>query len=256
MLNEKRTKVTYPIRNSSGELLDDDAVKCEEFRSLYQEIYSPPQPIPGYDIYADKASELYEKIKTDFGNIEKRPENDQIRPNVTAERIRMILKKVKNTSPGEDSISYAHIKHLPDSALSYIAEIFNACISCCYFPDAWKEGAVTLLPKANKPRDDTRNYRPITMLNALGKTFERIIDYDINTYLETNDIIPECQSGYRSHRSTQDQLLHLVQDASQAILNNEITIATMFDFEKAYDQVWHEGLILKLEQVGFNKLSI
>ena len=68
------------------------------------------------------------------------------------------------------------------------------------------------------------------------------------TYLETNNILPESQAGFRHGRSTQEQLFKLAQDASTSINTGGVTVASLFDVQKAYDKVWIQALALKMER--------
>ena len=85
------------------------------------------------------------------------------------------------------------------------------------------------------------------MLSVLGKTYERVINMDLTKEIEERNILPESQAGFRSGRSTQDQLFRLVQDATSSITKGNITMTTLFDIEKAYDKIWKQGLALKLK---------
>ena len=220
--------------------------------------YSPPDPSPEFAINDEEANRLSEHIRTEYGQtIQPHPSNDGIlNENVTSAKILKALAKVKSTAPGEDGLYYRHITNLPQRALDYLAKIYSTCIQCSYFPVLWKKGKVKLLPKPNKARDNPRNYRPITLLPVLGKTLERILNEDLVTYLEGNEIIPESQAGYRRNRSTQDQLFQLIQDATDGFQNDEYTMATLHDIEKAYDKIWHEGLTLKLKRVGLDDRTV
>ena len=71
--------------------------------------------------------------------------------------------------------------------------------------------------------------------------------------MEENKLFNECQAGFRRERCTTDQILKLVQAASDRIQekkNGTATIATFFDFERACDKVFREGLIWKMIKLG------
>ena len=63
------------------------------------------------------------------------------------------------------------------------------------------------------------------------------------------DHLPNCQSGFRSYRSTQDQLLKLIQHATQGFQTGKTTILTCFDNEKAYDKIHHQNFIYNLSSI-------
>ena len=88
------------------------------------------------------------------------------------------------------------------------------------------------------------NYRPISRLPICGKLFEKII---IKSFKKN-------QSGFRPDDSTTNQLLYLVNEIHEAFENSKsLEIRAVFlDISKAFDKVWHEGLIFKLKQNGIS----
>lgn len=160
-----------------------------------------------------------------------------------------VLMKTKNTSPGEDGISYAHLKHLPEIALRFLAQLYQTSWECSYFPDLWKKGSTILLPKPGKDKADPKNYRPITLLSAVGKTMERVINVELCKIIDAGELIPESQAGFREGRSTHDQIFKIIQSVTNGFQKDEVTVSAMYDIEKSYDKIWHNGLLLKLRDI-------
>ena len=73
-------------------------------------------------------------------------------------------------------------------------------------------------------------------------------------YLHTNNLITKNQSGFRPADSTTSQLIYLLDEIHQAFdSTNSFAVRTVvIDISKAFDKVWHEGLIFKLEQNGIS----
>ena len=156
------------------------------------------------------------------------------------------LKHNKQTAPGRDGIYYPHVKHLSPSSLEYLSDILETCLRIQYFPRLWKLGTTVLLPKPLKNHTDPNNYRPITLLPALGKVLEKIINIRLSKFAESHNLLPNSQSGFRKARSIQDNLLEITQDAAWQISHSNTTLAVFFDVYKAFDKVWHEGLLHKM----------
>ena len=166
---------------------------------------------------------------------------------ITVIEITKTLKKCKNRSaPGEDQISYLILKNLDRDQLSHIALIYNSCLKTGYFPMAWKQAKVVMLPKPGKDLTKPTSYRPISLLPAIGKVFERIIANRLSTFLERANYFDENQAGFRRNRSTLDQLFKLSQSVSTALKKHKKAVGVFLDVEKAFDAVWLDGLKYKL----------
>ena len=75
---------------------------------------------------------------------------------------------------------------------------------------------------------------------------------NLYSYLNANNLITENQSGHRPDDSTTNQLLYLVNEIHQAFENpKSLEVRVVFlDISKAFDKVWHDGLIFRLKQNG------
>ena len=99
-----------------------------------------------------------------------------------------------------------------------------------------------------------KNYRPISLLPICGKMFEKIIFNNLYNYLNANNLITKNQSGFRPGDSTSNQLLYLVNEIHKAFEDSKsLEVRAVFlDISKAFDRVWHDGLIFKLKQNGIS----
>ncbi|CAG2198231.1 unnamed protein product [Mytilus edulis] len=79
---------------------------------------------------------------------------------------------------------------------------------------------------------------------------ERIITTRVECYVESENILDIEQEGFRHFRSTTNALLNLTQSILDGFNLDNFTLAVLIDFEKAYDSVWREGLLVKLHQYG------
>ena len=117
----------------------------------------------------------------------------------------------------------------------------------------WKLANVTpVFKKGDKQL--IKNYRPISFLPICGKILEKIIFNNLYTYLHTNNLITKNQLGFRPGDSTTNRLLYLVDEIHQAFDSTKsLEVRTVFlDISKAFEKVWHDGLIFKLQQNGIS----
>jgi len=124
--------------------------------------------------------------------------------------------------------------------------LFNFIIWIAQYSSAWKFATVVPIHKKGS-YPDVANYRPIAVLPSLFKTFERIIHRHIYSYLESNKLLCESNSGFREKRSTVTSLLetaHKLYTACDRDLSSRIVYV---DISKAFDRIIHSGLIYKLE---------
>ena len=95
------------------------------------------------------------------------------------------------------------------------------------------------------------NYCRISLISCVGKIMERVVYKNVYNYLVRNKLIYEYQSGFLPKHSTIHQLLELY----NSILNSrgkQISWVFFCDFSKAFDKIWHRGLIHKMNYYGIN----
>ena len=116
-------------------------------------------------------------------------------------------------------------------------------------PKTWKKVNLTLIHKKNS-LSDVQNYRPISLLSCLSKVLERLACDQLRKYLEDNNLITDAQYGFRRGSSTLDQLLDLYEKIMKNLDEKTVTKLLFLDVSKAFDKVWHRGLLYKLERIG------
>lgn len=159
-----------------------------------------------------------------------------------------IVQQGKNTAPGIDSIKKSLVRELDNRIHLHIIKIYEYCLTHNYFPEEWKIGTIVTVPKPNTDHTKTNNYRPITLLPVLGKNFEKIIKNKMEEHLLKH--IPKYQFGFKNECSTIHPLVILASNIETAKLTGNKSTALFIDIQKAFDSVWHEGLIYKLHLFG------
>ncbi|CAG4957977.1 unnamed protein product [Colias eurytheme] len=99
-----------------------------------------------------------------------------------------------------------------------------------------------MIPKPGKNASLPSSYRPVTLLSTVSKVFESLLLPMLRPYLS-----PRAeQFGFREAHSTTLQVTRVLHHLSSALNKNERAVAVLLDIEKAFDRVWHEGLIYKI----------
>ena len=157
-----------------------------------------------------------------------------------------------STATGPDKVAYPMLKYLSRSGINFL-HIFNISWSLHSFPSIWKTSYIIPIHNMGKSLDSPASFRPISFTSCVSKLFERIILFRLLIFPESNSILHPRQAGFRSGRSTLDQIPYL----SQSILDGfnkhrpgSGTILATIDFSKAFDSVWHPALFHKLISAG------
>ncbi len=149
-----------------------------------------------------------------------------------------------NKAHGWDEISIRMIK-LSDAALvTPLRIIFTNCLQQGLFPKILKRANVVPVHKKNAKNVKT-NYRPISLLPIFGKIFEKLVYNSLYSHLVSCDFLNPNQSGFRPGDSTINQLISITHTIFQAFdCNPPLDVRAVYlDISKAFDRVWHEGLI-------------
>ena len=166
-----------------------------------------------------------------------------------------ILSLIRNLNPnkasGSDGISGHMLLLCDNSVVLPLKIIFENILKSSTYPDIWKLADVTPIFKKND-KQLIKNYRPISLLPICGKLFEKILFNKLYNYFTANNFITKNQSGFRPGDSTTNQLLYLVNEIHEAFENpKSLEVRAVFlDISKAFDKVWHDGLLFKLKQNG------
>lgn len=228
-------------------VLNEDQDVADAFGRHYKKIYEMSEDI-NFDDQSFKEIndwyELYFNDHTDPGEV----------PEVTEEEYYHVLNTGKNTAPGYDHISKKTLKNLCAEFHGKVLDIYNYCNKNRYYPQEFKKGIIINIPKPNCDLTKTTNFRPITLLPVIGKNLEKIIKIRLEE--ELDDKIPPHQFGFRKNSSTIHPLLILTSNVQTNNLKGNKSAALFMDISKAFDSVWHAGLLYKLYSLNCPKYLI
>ena len=173
---------------------------------------------------------------------------------ISDEKILRIIRSLNpNKAHGWDDISVRMIKISDEALVVPLRLIFENCQNKGIFPQIWKQANVVPVHKKSS-KQLKQNYRPISLLPIFGKILEKLMFDSLYEHLNVNNLLNPNQSGFRPGDSTINQLLSIVHTIFTAFdCNPTLDVRSVFlDISKAFDRVWHDGLIYKLQCCGIH----
>ncbi|KAJ2941788.1 hypothetical protein O0L34_g10595 [Tuta absoluta] len=232
---------TYPLTNRDGRRCYDDSERAETLAE-HLEVQFTPHPVVTTDqdilhhhtVVEEKVQELLAQPHTPISG------RDFISP---LELTKAIQRLPNRKAAGPDGIPIEALKQMPRRAVVVLARLYNGVLRTQHFPADWKAGKVIMLPKPGKDRRLPASYRPITLLSHVAKLFERLLLRRIRPHIQLRDE----QFGFRGAHSTTLQLTRVMHLLAEQRYQYAYTVGVFLDVEKAFDRVWHQGLLHKLD---------
>ena len=166
-----------------------------------------------------------------------------------------VLKVLKSLDAGKangaDGVSNRLLKEASPAISESLSNLFNKSFSSSSVPNAWKLSNICPIHKKND-RTMVSNYRPIALLSCIGKVQERIVYLHLYYYLKTNNLLTWKNSGFKELDSAINQLLLITDKIHKALESGKEICMVFLDVSKAFDRVWHSGLLHKLRCLGID----
>ena len=162
---------------------------------------------------------------------------------------RIICKLDPNKAHGHDMISIRVLRMSGDAIIEPLFKIFKICSKCRIFSNDWEKGNNLPIFKRND-KQNIKNYRSVSLLPTCSKVFEGII-YDIMLkYFLDNNLTSSKLSGFRPGDSCINKLLSVTHYIFTSFDDGLEVRVVFLEISKAFNNVWHDGLIYKLKQNG------
>ncbi|GFW02780.1 probable RNA-directed DNA polymerase from transposon BS [Trichonephila clavipes] len=182
----------------------------------------------------------------------KRANSQDINKPFSLKELEIAISHQKNSSPGHDKISLQSINHLPIKAIYLLLKSFNDSWFSSQIPKDWTHALILPFIKPHKNPKEVSSYRPISLTSVIAKLLERMILHRMLDFSFQNKIFHVNHHGFYPHRSSINTLLQLQHDIILARERKEYFILVALDIKAAYDSVWPNGLISKLNKVGYS----
>jgi len=177
------------------------------------------------------------------------PQESPVPPITVDEVKRTIANAQPKTAPGTDDITNHLLQVAKETLAPVLTDLFNGCLfsGCC--PLHFRESKTVALRKPGKDDySDPRAYRPITLLNTLGKALEAIVATRLSYAAETYGLLPPSHFGGRKGQSTETAIHAFLEVTYAAWERGETVSMLLMDVAQAYPNVSHLRLVHNLRR--------
>ena len=225
------------VRNDQGEVLEGNAA-C-----TYMSNY-----------YAMNGEKLAQKFNNSWDDEMFSCKNPTERFNlkfVPMDVVEKLVKKIDTSkSTGLTEVNSQTLKDAFAVLIPELTHLFNESLQTGIFPDAWSLGYITPIPKEGDPLEPG-NWRRISILPLPSKLLEQAVHYQVNIFLENNQILDQRQHGFRPEYITSTAIFKLVKDLFEGYDLGQSASCVFVDYKKAFETLDHEILCRKLELYNF-----
>ena len=163
---------------------------------------------------------------------------------VTEDEVYKSISESPTKSCSLDPIPTFLLKDCLDILLSSITKLVNYSLIEGSFPNSFKKAVVTpLIKKASLPRDDLKNYRPVSGLCFLSKLVEWVVARQLTSHIKNNKLDNPHQSAYKPGHSTETALLSIKNEVHLSLARGEPTALVLLDLSAAFDTIDHNILL-------------
>ena len=223
-----------PLANDNGETISDNKQMADTFNEYFSSVFTSTK---------DNCANNNNLIKSNH----KLPDLK-----VTEKQVLKKIEKMKiNKSPGPDNFYPRIIKNVKHMITSHLTAMFNMSLRQGTMPQDWKDANVTPIYKKGC-RKQPSNYRPISLTSVICKILESIIKDNIVKYLDKHNLIKSSQHGFSKNKSCLTNLIEFYHKLFHEHDRTKALDIIYLDFQKAFDKVPHDKLMMKVKSLGIN----
>ena len=224
-----------PLEDSAGNIISQGFLMAEDLNGYFSSVFTK-EDISSIPV----ADAKFQGAKSDYlGLLVVTPE--------------LVAKKIKamkdNKSPGVDGIPPKLLMETVEQISIPLARVFNLSLKEGVVPFEWKEANIIPLFKKGS-RNKSENYRPVSLTSVICKLLERLIKDHMVEFLVKHKLLNSSQHGFLKARSCLTNMLCFLEEITKWIDVGSPVDIIYLDFQKAFDKVPHQRLLLKLKAHG------
>ena len=163
----------------------------------------------------------------------------------------VLTKLNPNKAAGPDGVESQLLKECAEEMAPILCQLYRKSMDEGEVPSMWKEAHIVLIHKKGS-KAIMANFQPVALTSVIGKVFKKIFCAAILSFLTRNGLISPQQHGFVRGRSCQTNIL-LCLERWTSILDSENSVdVAYFDYSKAFDNVSHRLLLVKLKAYGID----
>lgn len=245
-LNNKKKKEEISFTDGANIINDQ-----KEITNLLADYFFEQSATKNYSPSFQKIKEDHEKVPYKIND------NDSSKTKIfnkdfSMKELNLALKNADGKAAGPDSISYEILRKLPMETKNILLTEYNNIWNNGPIPPEWKKSTVVPIPKGGLDKHKVTNYRPISLLNCMGKILEKMVNLRLITELEENNRLNANQFAFRPGKSTDEYFSDLEQLLSEPLSKSKHTECALLDISKAYDRAWRRPILDKLTEWDIN----
>lgn len=157
---------------------------------------------------------------------------------ITRSELKGIIKLTKkNKATSDDSIPNECMEWVEEAIGEWWCELLNECLIEGKFPMIWKKANIVWVPKK------AGDVRPISLLPALGKIFDRLLAGRIAHHMESENRFSNRQFGFRNGRDTTAAMENLVEIIKTNKNNGLHSLVVALDLSNAFGNAWGPAVV-------------
>ena len=224
-----------PLEDSAGNIISQGFLMAEDLNGYFSSVFTKEDisslPVADAKFQGTKSEYLGPLVVT---------------PELVAKKIRAMK---DNKSPGVDGIPPKLLMETVDQISIPLARVFNLSLKEGVVPFEWKEANIIPLFKKGS-RNKSENYRPVSLTSVICKLLERLIKDHMVDFLVKHKLLNSSQHGFLKARSCLTNMLCFLEEITKWIDVGSPVDIIYLDFQKAFDKVPHQRLLLKLKAHG------
>ena len=252
--NKSRNSVIR-LRNTDGKLQAGDEQNANILNNFFKSVYTTEDDSPALILneasqllFGEEPSEPFDMNDNDKDHT-KIPFEDFI---ISEEEIYVMLKDIdcsKSSSP--QCVHPRVLKEAAKQLTKPIHILYETSLHVGELPSRWKKSYVSPIFKAGD-KHVAANYRPVAITSILCRMLEKIIRNQMLNHIKNNEILNDCQHGFRERRSCDTNLLETLENITRIIDEGSVVDEIFLDLAKAFDKVPHRRLMYKLKRLGIS----